>query len=42
MAFRMDSAGASGFSSNVSETSNAQTQTGPDLPEVETEARMNA
>lgn len=39
MAFQFASAGTSGFGSNAGGTSNAQTQTGPDLEEVQTEVR---
>lgn len=40
MAFQFASAGASCFGSNAGGTSNAQTQTGPDLLEVQTEVRL--
>lgn len=39
MAFQFAGAGTSGFGSNAGGTSNAQTQTGPDLEEVQTEVR---
>lgn len=40
MAFQLASAGTSGFGSNAGGTSNAQTQTGPDLKEIQTEVRQ--
>jgi len=39
MAFQVASAGTSGFGKNAGGTSNAQTQTGPDLEEIQTEVR---
>jgi len=39
MAFQFASAGTSDFGGNAGGTSNAQTQTGPDLEEIQTEVR---
>lgn len=37
MAFQFAGASTAGFGSNIGGTSNTQTQTGPDLEEVQTE-----
>lgn len=41
MAFRFGSTGPSAFGNNDEGSSNAQTQTGPDLEEIETEVGID-